>query len=333
MSALKNILKKIPGAKALADKLRASSSDGISEWLYQHEVCGWMYRPELRRQLPWPYRCFAHFAKMQSLLWNGPIVGGERALRMAMHRNSADHVALDTGKYTVFLNLRDPRMLTVPNELLTERPEVTIFKSSLGEGDTFLDVGANHGSFSIIASKLVGATGLIVAVEPQPNMAALVKQSLQANATGRFEVHSFACGDHNGEIEFFIPESSSGAAGVFAKFSATTAHRKLIVPLRKFDDAFDWHAFPGKVVLKLDVEGSELFFVRGAGEMLRARQPRILLEINPKSARAAGNSVESLIGALRELGYSKVTELTLPEQLRPLADMDVTRQRNVLLSA
>lgn len=333
MSAFKNILKKLPGAKALAAKLRANSSDGISEWLYQHEVCGWMYRPELRRQLPWPYRCFGCFAKLQSYFWNGPIVGGKRVLRMAMRRNQTDHVALDTGKYTVFLNLRDPRMLTVPNELLTERPEVTIFKSCLGEGDTFLDVGANHGSFSIIASKLVGTSGLIVAVEPQPNMAALVKQSLEANAKGRFEVHTFACGDHNGEVEFFIPESSSGAAGVFAKFSATTAHRKLTVPLRKFDDAFEWQRFPGKVVLKLDVEGSELFFVRGAGEMLRTRQPRILLEINPKSAKAAGNSVEALISALRELGYTFVTEMALPQQLRPLAEMDVTRQRNVLISA
>jgi FkbM family methyltransferase len=306
---------------------------GFAEWLYQHEVCAWLYRRELRCQLPWPFRLFGYYAKAQSVLWNGPIVGGEIVLRWAQRRDCPHYAALKTEAYTVYLNLRDARMLNVPNELLSEGPELTILKSCLIEGDTFVDLGANHGTYSIIAAKQVGPSGLVIAIEPQPNLAVLVEKSLRANATCRFEVHAVACGDHNDEVEFFIPESHSGFASIFPEFSARAAHLKLTVQLRKFDDAFAWQEFPGKIVLKVDIEGSELSFLRGATAMLRARKPDILLEVNPSSASASGNSVGAIVGLLREVGYSRFTEMKLPMQPRSLVEMDLRRGRNVLVSA
>jgi FkbM family methyltransferase len=335
MSLLKSVIKNLPGAKWAARRLRAGAADNVGEWLYRQEVVTWLSRPELRRQMPLLYRGFGRYGQAQSLFWDGPIVGGATAFKAVMRLSDWFHrpdcVALNTGKYTVFLNLRDPRMLAVPRELLVEGPEVGMLKSCLAEGDTFLDVGANHGSYAIIAARQVGASGWLLAVEPQPRMAALVEQSLRANARCRFEVHAIACGDRNGEAALFVPESSSGAAGLFAGYSATAAHRQLTVPLRRFDDAFDWRNFPGEVVLKLDVEGSELLFLRGARAMMRARKPRILLEINPKSACAAGGTVTALIAGLLELGYARFAELSLPLTPRPLHEMDVGRQRNLMI--
>jgi hypothetical protein len=63
----------------------------------------------------------------------------------------SDDVGLDLGTYTIFLDLHDPRMLQVPNELFKD--EANIVRSSLAEGDTFVDVEANQCSFSVIASR------------------------------------------------------------------------------------------------------------------------------------------------------------------------------------
>lgn len=337
MPLLNQMLKRIPGAKWLAGKMVNSGNNASGDWLYTHEVVDWLYRPELRRQMPFWYRSFSTFAVAQKPIFQTQILGGQSAFKkvISLHKifKGREFVELELRDYKIFLNLHDPRMLQVPNELLRDSDEVAVFKNFLHEGDTFVDVGANHGSFSIIASKLVGSTGFLCAVEPQPSMAALVEKSLAANAKCKFKVHNFACGDRNGEVDFYIPESTSGTAGLFPGFSATAAHRKLTVPLKRFDDAIDWKSFPGKIFLKLDVEGSEMAFLLGAREMIRARRPQFLLEINPASSRAAGTSVESMIQLLREMGYENFVELKFPVKQTSLAEINTHRQRNVIVTA
>jgi FkbM family methyltransferase len=335
MRFLKSALKKIPGARWMVKKLRASAAAQHSEWLYVHEVVGWLYRPELRRQVPFLFRLFGLYARAQRACWDGPIIGGERFLntvmRISRFLGRPDSTLLDLGEYKVFLDLQDPLMLTVPNQLLKDRPEKKLLNWFLTEGDTFLDVGANHGCFSILASKKIGEKGAIIAVEPQPKMARLARKSLQLNAKSGFNVLEFACGEEDGEIEFFVPNWSSGSAGVFADFSGTTPHRKFKVARKRFEDSVDWKSFRGKVLLKIDVEGSELFFLRGAGQMLRTLRPHILFEINPKSAHAAGLTVEASLEHLRHLGYTQYAEMIFPLQFNPFQMIDTTQERNILV--
>lgn len=75
------------------------------------------------------------------------------------------------------------------------------------------------------------------------------------------------------------------------------------VPVVKFDDLVDARHFPGQVFLKLDVEGSELAFLRGAGRMISQKMPRIMIELNPESLLAAGKKLHELIDFLRATEY------------------------------
>jgi FkbM family methyltransferase len=305
-------------------------------WLYKKEVVSWLYEPSLRKQLPPLYRLFATYCALQNSVWtHRRTVRGALLLRSIIWLTNAlgleNCTRLCLGSYVVFLDLLDPRMLAVPNELLNG--DAMVLKSFLSEGNTFVDVGANHGSFSLIATKLVGANGLIVAIEPQPQLAYLLEKSLAANAKCDYQVYGIACGDRNGYADFYIPTETSGTAGLFPTFSATAAHTKISVPLRRFDDLVDWQNFPGQVFLKLDVEGSELLFLRGAGAMIRERKPHIMFEINPTSMNAADVTSDAIVHYLQELGYEQFIEVQAPTRPKPLDKLDFTRARNVIATS
>jgi FkbM family methyltransferase len=345
MRQLKSFVKQIPGATSTVRTVRqllGSRSPGCLEngdWIYERQVIEWLCNSSVRKQLPLPYRIFGAYCAFQHSLGTERIVGGQHLLKsvisLAKLLRLKEHARLKIGPHAVFLDLHDPRMLQIPNEVSPDYPDTAILKRFLGDGDTFVDAGANHGSFSIVASKLVGTQGLVVSIEPQKRKADVIEKSLAANGRCKYQVHRFACGDRTGTVEFFIPIGSSGGAGVFPEFSAVPPHRKVSVPMRRFDEALDWNAFPGRVFLKLDVEGSEMSFLRGAREMLRARKPPIMLEINPAAIKAAGESDQALLTYLEDLGYKHIFEVRPFSGPEPLSKLDAGARgdvRNVIVA-
>src|SRR5262249_15396216 len=131
----------------------------------------------------------------------------------------------------IFLRRDDPRMLVVPREIA--RKDIReMLRRHLRPGDTFIDVGANHGSFSLLAAECLGSSGKIIAIEPQPLLASLVKKTLEANARCQFQVLEMACGDSERTAEFFVPSATSGEAGLYASIAASTRQEKLTVRVR-----------------------------------------------------------------------------------------------------
>jgi FkbM family methyltransferase len=231
----------------------------------------------------------------------------------------------------IFLDLTDTRMLWVLPELLDESSEKRILRALVKPGDTFIDVGANHGTFSVIASELVGAGGMVIAFEPQPRLANLVSQSLAATAKSPFKVHQSGCSDRNGEVSFFIPTAGSGSAGVFQSFSGRDRHRELKIQLTTLDDALSQHTIGGSLFIKVDVEGSEYATLMGARKTIERFQPAILFELNPESSRAAGHTSEELIRLLAELGYENFYETDEFPKERRIGDLSLRAQRNLLI--
>jgi precorrin-6B methylase 2 len=77
-----------------------------------------------------------------------------------------DHSRVEVGGHTIFVDLLDPRFLQVIHEVRSPDTDLQVLSRLLSEGDTFIDVGANHGSFSVVASSVIGAEGHVIAVEP-----------------------------------------------------------------------------------------------------------------------------------------------------------------------
>lgn len=131
-------------------------------------------------------------------------------------------------------------------------------------------------------------------------------------------------------VDLFVPHAGSGSASVFADYQSGLNARTKVQQAR-LDDTVQWQSFRGRVFVKLDVEGSELAFLYGAEKMIRARQPMILLEINPDSARAGGYGVNNVLQHLSKLGYDRAVKLDRLSNAVPLEEINHTPQRNVVI--
>lgn len=151
------------------------------------------------------------------------------------------------------------------------------------------------------------------------------------NAIGRYQILETAVGNFDGEAEFMIPVDTSGSAGVFRAHSAMYKHTKIKVPIGRFDQLTDWNKFPGKVFVKLDIEGSEIDFLKGAAEMIKHRKPLLLMEVNPKSIKASGISGKTLIGTLSNLGYRYYADVETSGSKTSLKDLNISHYGNILL--
>lgn len=276
-----------------------------ANWLYGRENLEWMNDPTLRSQLPWSFRGLAALWRLQFSLGLATAVGGRLAFRVASwayQRQSSDPVSLRVIGKTVYLNPRDPRMLTVPPELARLLQPGSVLEELLHEGDSFIDVGANHGAYSLSAASLVGRSGRVLSIEPQPALSLLVAQTFRANGFSQSSVLPFACGEAAGRADFFVPRASSGAAGFHKSYSALKKHDTITVLQRPLDDIVRHFALTGSLIIKLDVEGHELSVLKGASNLIRARKPIVLMEINPEAMSAAGTNLSELKAMLRTLG-------------------------------
>ncbi len=181
-------------------------------------------------------------------------------------------------------------------------------------GDTFVDVGANIGLYTLLGSQLVGRTGNVLAVEPSPVNGRLLRENLQLNGNpANVTLAACALAAEAGELAF--NDADALAHALVGEAASTTTLR---VPAVRFE-AID----PGGEIalMKIDVEGFELEVLRGAEAAVSAgRVPVILFEMN-NSLLNYGLQAEDIFTHLRTRGYTLARYE--PETNRIRTDMEL----------
>ena len=126
----------------------------------------------------------------------------------------------------------------------------------LRPGMTFLDIGANCGYYSFLADRLVGKYGNVVAYEPNPVYAELLRQSRNVNDAG-FKVRTAALGDKVGSVNLTVPADSHGSASIVNDFSEFDKTRVYEVPMTTLDSELLNITFFRHDIIKIDAEGAE----------------------------------------------------------------------------
>jgi FkbM family methyltransferase len=146
-------------------------------------------------------------------------------------------------------------------------------------GDMVWDVGANMGLFSFAAAVAAGPEGRVLAVEPDTELAGLLRRSA-AEGAGRapVEVLPAAVSDDLSVARFHVARrnrATSHLAGFGSAMTGGVRSTQLVPTV-----TLDWLAgrFPVPDVLKIDVEGAELAVLSGGGGVL-ARSPTVICEV------------------------------------------------------
>jgi FkbM family methyltransferase len=191
-----------------------------------------------------------------------------------------------------------------------ETYEAALLERVLRPGMTVLDVGANHGLFSLEAAHFVGDSGRIHAFEPAPATRGLLQANLAANdLDGLVRVFPHALGAAPGAARLRVHHELSGLNTLAPEditWNRTRLHADEVieVPVRRLDDHAREHKVDAVDFLKVDVEGYELSVLRGARSLLEGRRVRaIMLEVGDVTCANARVAPAEILDYLHGLGY------------------------------
>lgn len=149
--------------------------------------------------------------------------------------------------------------------------------AALGRSGVYVDVGANIGNHTVFFAQHCPAT-VVHAFEPLDFIYANLIENVTLNGLSNVELHQHGLGDTVG------------------RFPTQMGNRVFEVACERFDDL---HVEGPLAVVKVDIEGMELAFLRGASRSLQLERPLLYIE-----AHTPGE-VEALDGELQNLAYRR----------------------------
>ena len=164
-------------------------------------------------------------------------------------------------------------------------PITSRIKKVLRPGDTYLDIGASIGFFVVMAARSVGASGRVIAYEPQPYHCEILRRNIEVNGLKNVTLRPVACWSSPGRATLHRFAGAKPTTSSLAKRPDKEVAGQLQVDTVRIDDEVT-----GLVrLVKIDVEGAEKEALLGARGVIAARpHPHLLVELNPKTTVGFG---------------------------------------------
>jgi FkbM family methyltransferase len=184
-------------------------------------------------------------------------------------------------------------------------------------GSHCLDIGANHGYYTLVMADAAGPNGRVVPVEPTPRLAEMLRQTLDINGFPHVEVVAKAASDTDGKtLQLVIPARRS----LNARLSEEAGPTDEVVAVESVTVDAITHDWPRVDVIKVDVEGAEEGVWTGMKRTI-SQNPGLLLILEFNVARyddprAFAHAIESAGFPLRYIDTNaEVKDVTVDELL------------------
>jgi FkbM family methyltransferase len=176
-------------------------------------------------------------------------------------------------------------------------------------GMVVVDVGANFGYYSLLMAYCVWPNGRVIAIEPNPPVAAILSKNLSLNGfTQLAMVEPVAAGAADGGIvHLFVPHNEPKNASIVSEEFSSGDGTKVTVPVRSVDSLCS--GFDRVDLVKIDAEGAEIDVIAGMKDTISRFRPTIVLEFNAARYANAAHFLDQLIaiyGRPKLIGFDGV---------------------------
>lgn len=170
-----------------------------------------------------------------------------------------------------------------PPDLVGDRYELDttrLFELLLKPGDVMLDIGAHVGYYTLLAAKLVGASGKVYAFEPEPENYATLLRNIELNKLDNVVAVRKAISNRNTPCQFFLSQLDNGNHSLV--HLGLPEKGTISVETTTLDQFLEEVGWPRIDIIKMDIEGSELAALEGMEKFFaRAQQIRLVIEFCP----------------------------------------------------
>ncbi|OJU32358.1 MAG: hypothetical protein BGN99_08405 [Alphaproteobacteria bacterium 65-37] len=191
----------------------------------------------------------------------------------------------------------------------------------LKPGMTVIDVGANFGYYTLLMGEAVGAAGRVLAVEPNPEAAALLQQTV--NLAGHWpqtRLVSQALGASAGRAWLYSPDGEPKNASLVVQPDLPGGKTVEVATVTLDELALD---YPKIDLVKIDAEGGEQGIVAGMQRLIARDRPLIVLEFNAVRYAEPAAFLDGLLAH-----YGAAVELQPAGDIVPLDRASVLDQTN-----
>jgi FkbM family methyltransferase len=191
-----------------------------------------------------------------------------------------------------------------------EAETTQLLGAMLRPGDTFIDIGAHVGYFSMVAVPFVGPHGTVLSFEPEfANYGRLVEH-IALNQAWQVQPVHMAVGSREDVATFFVNADNDGGHALWDVSKHDQCHETRIRGERRtvfvttLDRFLAQRPIASLKAIKIDAEGSELAILRGAEQSIRRYHvPFIIAEVNRFALQNMGTSEAELRALMTSWGY------------------------------
>jgi FkbM family methyltransferase len=233
----------------------------------------------------------------------------DRLRQLRRPRLEANEILVSTPYGRLIVPAEDETLVRYVSDGGVLEPGTTsVITRLLHPGDTFIDVGANIGLLTLPAARCVGRRGMVIAIEPVPRLANLLRRSLALNGVAaRVRVEQCAAGDVFGSARMHV----GTILGHSSLLPLNDVRQVIEVPVRRVDAI----VAPGSKVtlVKIDVEGYEIAVWRGM-QRVRSDNPNVavIVEFGPTHLARAHAEISTWLDTFRQEDFViyEIDELT-----------------------
>jgi FkbM family methyltransferase len=212
---------------------------------------------------------------------------------------SKNFLATEILNFKMFLNPKDevitPFMYSFHH---WEPKETAIIFHNLKEGDVFIDVGANVGYYTLLASKKVGITGHVYSFEPETENYEILKQNIILNNLQNVTIEKKAVANKAGRMKLYLNPTNKG--------DHSLRDDKLNREYQEVDVISLDDYFKDKKIdfIKIDVQGADVLVVQGAKGII-SNNPNILIvsEFSSMNFRKMNTDPRVYLDDLSKIGF------------------------------